>query len=89
MGRGLRRANYVCLWCGASVMTSKIDDPDRLDAARYRWLMANKVGAAEASRDGPAHPVLYMHADIWNERNHLSARQRIEEAIDAAIAGRP
>jgi hypothetical protein len=63
-------------------------NPDALDAERYRWLMANKVGMADACRDGPEHPELYMWADLWNERKDLSARERIEAAIDAGIAGK-
>jgi hypothetical protein len=64
------------------------DGLDWLDAQRYRWLMVNKVGMADASRDGPEHPQLYMCADPWNEDKSRSPRDRIEAAIDAAIAGR-
>jgi len=41
---------------------------------------------AGASREGPEHPQLYMYADLWNTNKDLTARERIQKEIDAAIA---
>lgn len=55
---------------------------DSEDAARYRWLMDNCVKMADACRDGPEHPELYLYADLWNEQSTVPAKIRIEQEID-------
>jgi hypothetical protein len=52
------------------------------DAARYRWIIENCVSMAEACREGPEHPELYLYADLWNKQPTLSPKVRIEQEID-------
>lgn len=66
-------------------LAAKQIEKDRLDAARYRFLMANAVGMAPESRDGPPHPVLEFYADIFNERPHQTPQFRITRKIDLAM----
>ena len=66
-------------------LAAKQIEKDAQDAARYRWLMANAVGMAPETRDGPPHPVLELYADIFNERSHQTPQFRITRKIDAAM----
>lgn len=57
------------------------------EAARWRYLRDHCISMSPATMHGPSHPVLYTYTDLWNERAHVSAKDRIQQAIDTNIKG--